>query len=1025
MLIFHAGGGETPAGPRFLSPEWREFFRHALSELRRLGMEASVNLCDGWDSGGPWITKDEANKKLVYSELQVEGPQKLMRDLPMPPTVDDYYHDEVVLAVPEDPRQPVTPAGVTASSSFEGSVGEWHFHPLDAVDDDPTTYWSSGKAAPTRDKPITVDLNYSDPLEAREIYLAPGPQSGPRDCELESSQDGKTFSPVKRFKMEKAKPLRVAFAPTRAMAFRIQISSAYGNPVQIAEATLLRKGDEPQLRKGIKWWWFKSANRSFWDYPRQGPSALREEFEDNAVDMRASDVMNITQHRDASGRIAWDVPPGRWTILRFGYTLEGQRTRAQSSNGEGGYEADVLSSAGIEKHFRVAAEPILADAEAIGGGVLKTFHIDSSELGADVRGQQPTWSPEFREEFEKRRGYDPLPYLPTLARRIVDNREVTNRFLWDVRQTVGDLMTEKFWRRYTELAHAHGVQADAETGYATFPYPHIDGLLTAGLLDVPMGEFWVGTDVMSQFNPWGNVIRSVSSAAHIYGRPIVQAESFTSWVHWKESPAIIKPVGDQAFVDGLNRMVFHQYTHQPQLDMKPGWQYFAGTHFDRNLTWWEQARAFFQYLARCQHLLQRGRFVADALYFYGEGVTKFVPSREYVRPALPKGFDFDAINADALLHRLTVREGRLVLPDGMSYRLLVLPEDGIMSTEVLKKVQELVQQGATAVGSKPYRSPGLKDYPRADAEVKKLADEIWGDCDGVRVKERKLGAGRILCGIPMQEALSVSPDFDFKAGDKDASLDFIHRRADDAEIYFVTNREERTTQAECTFRVRGKLPELWDPVSGETRAASAFTQSERGTSLPLDLAPYGSIFVVFRKPMEENVNGTAPRNFPVFSDIKELGGTWTVSFDPKWGGPATAEFPKLVSWTNRPEQGIKYYSGKATYHKTFDLPPALAGTGRRVALDLGELKDVAEVRLNGKNLGVLWTKPFRVEITGVLKPSGNVLEIDIVNLWTNRVIGDASLPRERRLARTNLEFKPDEPLLPSGLFGPVSIQSIN
>jgi len=1025
VLVFHAGEGKTPVGPQFLSPEWHELFRHALREASRLGMELSANLCDGWDSGGPWITQDEANKKLVYSELQVDGPKKLAQGLPMPPTLDQYYHDVAVIAVREKPSRPLTPANVTAGSALEGYVGEWNFHPLDAVDGDPETYWSSAPVAPTPDKPVWLELKYDEPLAATGIYLAPGPQSGPRECELQASEDGKTFKPVTRFRLEKGKAKRVSFAETHASDFRIQIPSAYGAPVQIAESTLLRNGDEPQLRKGIKWWWFKSANRSFWDYPRQGPSALEEEYaEDGATDVRLSEVQDITRHMDSSGRITWDVPPGRWTILRFGYTLEGQHIRAQSANGQGGYEADMLGSAGIEKHFRNTAEPILADADATGTKVLKTLHIDSYELGADVLGQQPTWSQEFRDEFQRRRDYDPLPYLPAMARRIVDSREVTDRFLWDVRQTVGDLMAEKFWGRFAELAHARGVGVQGETGYGTYPYPHIDGLRCAGLMDVPMGEFWVGTDVMSQFNPWGNVIRSVSAPAHIYGHPIVQAESFTAWTHWKESPAILKPIGDAAFVDGLNRMVFHQYTHQPQLDMKPGWQYFAGTHFDRNVTWWEQASAFFQYLARCQYLLQRGKFVADALYFYGEGVTRFVPSREYVRPALPKGYDFDAINVDALLHRLSVRDERLVLPDGMSYRVLVLPEDGVLSQEVLSKIQKLVKDGATVVGRKPQHAPGLKGYPHADAELKNLADDMWGECDGQKVKERKLGEGRIVCGKMMQEALGIAPDFEYRANDKDTSLDFIHRRIASDEIYFVTNHKEHAARAECTFRIDAKLPELWDPVTGETRPASAFMQSERKTTLPLEFAPFGSMFVVFRQPIARGVNGKAARNFPVYSNLQELTGPWTVSFDPEWGGPASAEFDRLISWTVRPEAGIKYYSGKATYHKTFDLPPALRGTSARVALDLGKLKDVAQVRLNGKGLGVLWTKPFRVEITEAAKPTGNVLEIDVVNLWTNRVIGDAMLPPEQRLAKTNIEFKKDDPLLESGLLGPVELQSI-
>jgi hypothetical protein len=542
-----------------------------------------------------------------------------------------------------------------------------------------------------------------------------------------------------------------------------------------------------------------------------------------------------------------------------------------------------------------------------------------------------------------------------------------------------------------------------------------------------MGEFWYGTDIMSQFNPWGNVIRSVASAAHVYGRPIVQAESFTAWTHWREYPYALKPVGDEAFVAGLNRMVFHQYTHQPLLDMKPGWQYGAGTHFDRNITWWEQARAFFQYLARCQYLLQQGAFVADTLYFYGEGVTKFVPSREYVRPSLPQGYDFDAINSDVLLHRLSVLNGRLVLPGGLSYRVLALPEDAVMSPEVLRRVKELVAAGALVLGPKPQKAPGLMNYPQADDEVKKLTNEVWGNCDGKSVKERNLGQGRIIWGKSMREVLvgeGIAPDFEYRGRNKDASLDFIHRSTGGSEIYFVTNRKERQEQAECAFRISGKRPELWDPVTGETRPAEAFKQAGGRTTLPLEFAPYGSLFVIFRQPITRDVNGTAIRNSPVYSNSQELSGPWTVSFDPKWGGPEEAEFVQLVGWTKRPEEGIKYYSGTATYRKSFDLPAALRGSRRRIALDLGEVKYVAQVRLNGMDLGALWTKPFRVEITNAVKPSGNLLEIDVVNLWPNRIIGDAALPPERRFTRTNISYKKDDPLLESGLLGPVRLQII-
>jgi hypothetical protein len=542
-----------------------------------------------------------------------------------------------------------------------------------------------------------------------------------------------------------------------------------------------------------------------------------------------------------------------------------------------------------------------------------------------------------------------------------------------------------------------------------------------------MGEFWYGTDIMSQFNPWGNVIRTEASAAHVYGRPIVQAESFTAWAHWREFPYALKPVGDEAFVDGLNRMVFHQYTHQPVLDMKPGWQYGAGTHFDRNITWWEQARAFFQYLARCEYLLQQGKFVADALYFYGEGVTKFVPSKQYLSPALPPGYDFDAINSDVLLHGLSVVNGQLLLPNGMSYRVLVLPEDGVMSPEVLRRIRDLVVAGAIVVGPKPQKVPGLKGLPYSDDELKKLAGEIWGDGEGQKVREKRLGKGRIIWGEPMHEVLAdqgVVPDFEYRGKEEDSSLGFIHRATAGSEIYFLTNRKERDERLDCTFRVSGKRPELWDPVTGETRSAAAFTQSAGRTTLPLEFAPQGSLFVIFREPIGLRVNGTASRNFPVYGGSQELGGPWAVTFDPKWGGPANAEFGELVSWTKRPENGIKYYSGTATYRKVFDLPEAFQGSQSGVALDLGDVKYVAQARLNGRDLGVLWTRPFRVEITDIVKPTGNVLEIDVVNLWVNRLIGDAALPAEKRYTRTNITYEKEAPLMESGLLGPVRLQSI-
>jgi hypothetical protein len=502
-----------------------------------------------------------------------------------------------------------------------------------------------------------------------------------------------------------------------------------------------------------------------------------------------------------------------------------------------------------------------------------------------------------------------------------------------------------------------------------------------------------------------------------------------------ESPGLLKPVGDEAFLNGLNRMVFHQYTHQPSSEMKPGWQYGAGTHFDRNLTWWEQARSFFQYLARCQFLLQKGTFVADACYFYGEGATAFVPSREYVRPALPFGSDFDAVNAEVLLRDMAVKQGRLVLPGGMSYRVLVLPERDTLSPKVVRKLTDLVTAGAIVLGPRPVRTPGLTNYPRSDEETRTLADGLWGPGQARQAGENKLGRGRIFWGKPLSEVLGsigLGSDFMFAGRSRPAAvetqtkeapvLDFIHRRDGDADIYFVVNRRERwEASVKCTFRVSGKLPEIWNPVTGETRAAVCYAQAEGKTSLPLEFPPHGSLFIVFRQPISAATRGKGRGNFASLRSLLDVRGPWRVAFDPAWGGPESVEFDELTSWTKRAEAGIKYYSGTATYRKTFDLPEAADLKDGRLFLDLGEVRYVAEARLNGQALGVVWTAPWRLEITKAARPGANVLEIDIINLWPNRVIGDSLLPPSKRLTKTNVTFEKGTPLLESGLLGPVRI----
>jgi hypothetical protein len=578
----------------------------------------------------------------------------------------------------------------------------------------------------------------------------------------------------------------------------------------------------------------------------------------------------------------------------------------------------------------------------------------------------------------------------------------------------------------------------------------------------------VNYNAPDHFNPDPGLklnLKQTASAAHVYGLRQAQAESFTQMegdrTHWSFGPCELKPYANDAFCWGINRIMLHQATCQPPEDGKPGYEFCAGQHFTPNITWWEQSPAFFTYLSRCSYMLQQGNFVGDVCFYLGEEPPSLAPPK-YIVPGLGLGYDCDYCNAEVLLTRMSVKDGRIVLPDGMSYRLLVLqncvspvPEIAMrvgnyqslrvspipskaMSVEVIKKLRKLVRDGATIIGAPPEKATGLKNYPNCDAEVKNIAAEIWGDLDGTNRTERGFGKGRVIWGKSPRSVLladGVKPDFTCPGQDAQPDkFDYIHRTCGHDEIYFVINRKNQPTTQNFTFRVAGRQPEIFDPVSGSIRPANAFHQADGYTTLPLQFDRFGSCFVVFRKPIANEITGIAASNFPKLIEVQTLAGPWNVAFDPAWGGPTNADFPTLASWTRCAEAGIKFYSGTATYRKTFDLSDAAEAANetdrkpKRLFLDLGDVKEVAEVRLNGKKLGILWCFPWRVDITKAVKPTGNVLEIDVINLWANRIIGDLSQPKEKRFTKTHEAFRFDmltktTSLIDSGLLGPVTLQT--
>jgi hypothetical protein len=958
----------------------------------------------GWNgSGGPWITPDKAMQKVVSSETPVEGPKHFEGVLPQPPAVGGYYRDIAVLAFPS---------------------------PAD--------------------------------------YRIP-------DLEGKSALVRQDLPPTAKF----------AVLP--------------------AEQTISR---------------------------------------DRVVD--------LTGELGPDGRLTWEAPAGKWTILRLGHTLTGAVNGPAPESGQG-LECDKLSREGSEAAFNGLMGNLIADVGPLAGKTLVSTHIDSWENGSQ------NWTPRFREEFLRRRGYDPLLYLPVMAGRVVDSLEVSERFLWDLRQTVSDLLVENYAGHMEELAKQHGLRLSIEAYGDTT----CDNLAYAGRADEPMGEFWSWPG----FGAGGTLIE-MSSAAHVYGKPIVGAEAFTAGdgEKWLYHPGSIKAEGDWAFCQGINRFVFHRYALQPWPDRRPGMSMGPwGLHYERTQTWWEQSKPWHEYLARCQYLLQRGLPVVDILCLAPEGAPRSLNPP----PSLARtGYKADACSTEALLERVTAKNGRLVLPDGMSYRVLSLPGAETMTPRLLRRLDGLVRAGATVTGPPPLNAPGLSGYPQCDAEVRDLAAALWGTGKIVRDKS----PDQVLA------ARGVAPDFT-----ADRVLDFIHRRIGNADVYFVANTSSHSVNATCTFRVTGKQPQLWHPDTGQIEPVAAYTPLAGVTRIPLPLEAAGSAFVVFRpsespadpvarithdghdvwpppsgKPgimirralwgpagdekrtkdvtdqvrrmvvqgrysfvvaelaaegdpavnivktlrVEYEVGGRAlsasatdpePIAFELPADATPavhverlangrlravaaepgayevrtqsgrvlrfsataprsigLDGPWDLAFPPNWGAPASVKLDGLASWSENADPGVRFFSGTATYHQTIQVPAELLTHGRRLILDLGRVEVVARVLLNGADLGVLWRAPYRLDVTRAVRSGANALEVEVTNLWPNRMIGDEQLPEDsQRHGNGTLQAWPqwlpegkpspmgrftftswrlwhrDDALLPSGLLGPVRLESMD
>jgi hypothetical protein len=1002
----------------FMTPEWKDAFKYAATLADQLGLELAIAGSPGWsESGGPWVTPEEAMKKYVWSETRVEGGVPFTGTLPKPPSTTGpyqgipggrppaapaFYADSVVIAyrAPENDRTlaelhpKVTSSGGTFDLAALSGSDLSRTNPL---------------PAPLVDQKSWIQFEFPSPQSVSGLTLVTRGFGG-TNRELESSDDGIQFRTVSAIPPGAR---TIAFPAVAARFFRLAIRTmppqAGGRgpqlgqlaqppelpPTQIAELVLHTASPVNRFQEKAA---FSAATGI---YAMATPAVAAGDV------VRKTDVLDLTSRMRADGTLDWTPPPGRWIVVRMGYSLTGARNSPASPEATG-LEVDKMSREHVKAYFDNYLDQYKDTVgDLMGKRGLQYVITDSWEAGV------ANWTDDMMAEFNRRRGYDMRPWLPVLTGRVVESAEASDRFLWDFRKTLGELTAEYHYDQLSAILKERGMgrySESHESGRAFIA----DGMEVKRRADVPMSAMWISQPGRTSAQ-YDADVRESASVAHIYGQNLVAAESLTAGSGaWSYSPETLKPTADRLLAMGLNRFVIHTSVHQPVDDKIPGLglgQY--GQWFTRHETWAELAKPWTTYLARSSYMLQQGKFVADILYYYGEdsNITALFAGHA---PDIPDGYSFDYVNGDALKNRLAVTNGQITTTTGMSYRVLALdPNSQHMPLAVLRKIRDLVNAGAAVVGPKPIDSPSQADD---QAEVKAIADRLWGSGAG---EGRVHGSGTIRDALA---ALNVPPDFEYSKPQDDTHLFFVHRKLADGEIYWVSNTNHRVENLEAAFRVQGKAAELWHPDTGMTEPASyrvSHGVTPGMTTVPLRLEPNDAVFVVFRGASAEP-SRTVPQ--PVETGLSTVDGPWEVAFQPNRGAPAKITLDALGSWSENSDSGVKYFSGTGTYSKTVQAPADWFKTGARLWLNLGDVKNLAEVSVNGKPLGILWKAPFRVDVTTALKPGANTLEIKVTNLWVNRLIGDQQIDAANKYTYTAQQFyRAESPLLPSGLLGPVSV----
>lgn len=1001
--------GDVP----MLSKEWFDIMKHTIHEAQRIGIDIGLFNSPGWSqSGGPWNKAENSMRYMVYSETNIKGPTNLMAKLALPrhnlshsfhynlnieSKEDTVYEDVRVLAFPAPLKDSELVQLPSARISGRNIVNTEKM--LDGNKETAAFFQDIKK----NEDQVIIEMETMEPFEARSLKIHPAAAPIHLNMELFAEIDG-NYTSIKKFSINRSHamisvgfvpyaPVVVSFPVVKAKNFKLvgnnfKVLGGGISEIELSGAARLESYPEKLLEKMVQ------TSMPYWNEYKWEPQT---EPEDNLLCVDENKILDLSDRLLEDGTLKWEVPPGDWVIMRIGAYPTGTKNTPASKEATG-LEVDKLNKQHVRHHFDSYIKMFLDSIPAHERKSLKYIVADSYEQGGQ------NWTDDLDAAFREKYHYDPIPFLPVLSGRIVGSAEKSDRFLWDLRRLISDRIAYEYVGGLREVANEHGLKVWLEN-YGHWGFP-AEFLQYGGQSDMVAGEFWADGDSE------GAELKAASSSAHIYGKNRVYAESYTSsGKPFERYPGLLKKRGDWSFSKGVNHTVLTLFIHQPYEDKFPGIMEWYGTEINRMNTWFYQADTWIDYLKRCHYMLQQGDYVADVGYFIGEDAPVMTGVRD---PELPEGYSFDYLNAE-VLKRARMDDGKILLTGGMSYKMLVLPKQNTMTPELLEKISDLVSQGAVIVGNPPEKSPSLKAYPECDKEVSTLANAMWKDSTKINL----FGKGTIFRNMTMKEIMDkqeISPDF--ICSNKEVL--WTHRHSDGTDIYFLSNQTDRLIQIEPTFRVNDKQPELWDAVSGSIRPLPQFTATGKQTTVPLQMSPNQSFFVVFKN----KVIGCKGENFPEPIMIIPHTNPWEVQFDSELRGPAEKMvFAELTDWKNHPDDEIRHYSGPAIYTSTinFDEIPQ----GKHIFIDLGKVEVMAKVKINNQLVGGVWTYPYKLDITEFVKPGENTLEVEVANLWVNRLMSDGQLPQSDRLTWLSLgheKINANRNLFPSGLLGPIKIE---